>query len=73
MRSMAIQRSLNKPLFSSLRNFLICVLFILPSICLADQAQYIYDELGRMIGVSDGQGNIASYEYDQAGNLLCQK
>jgi len=70
MRSMAIQRSLQTHFFSSLRNFLICVLFILPSISLADQAQYIYDELGRMIGVIDGQGNIASYEYDQVGNLL---
>ncbi len=36
----------------------------------ADQAQYFYDELGRLTGVIDGQGNIASYEYDAVGNLL---
>jgi len=36
----------------------------------ADQAQYFYDELGRLVGVIDGQGNIASYEYDAVGNLL---
>lgn len=36
----------------------------------ADQAQYVYDELNRLIGVIDGQGNLASYEYDALGNLL---
>lgn len=36
----------------------------------ADQAQFVYDELGRLLGVVDGQGNVATYEYDQVGNLL---
>ncbi len=36
----------------------------------ADQAQYVYDELGRLLGVEDGQGNVATYEYDRVGNLL---
>ena len=36
----------------------------------ADQAQYFYDELGRLIGVVDGQNNAAVYNYDQVGNLL---
>jgi YD repeat-containing protein len=31
---------------------------------------YFYDELGRLIGVSDSLGNTASYSYDAAGNLL---
>jgi YD repeat-containing protein len=31
---------------------------------------YFYDELGRLIGVSDSQGNTATYNYDAAGNLL---
>ncbi|MGH2620952.1 MAG: IPT/TIG domain-containing protein [Anaerolineales bacterium] len=36
----------------------------------ADQAQYFYDELGRLVGVVDGQGNAAVYNYDEVGNLL---
>lgn len=36
----------------------------------ADQAQYFYDELGRLMGVVDGQGNVAVYNYDEVGNLL---
>jgi YD repeat-containing protein len=36
----------------------------------ADQAQYFYDELGRLVGVVDGQGNVAVYNYDAVGNLL---
>lgn len=35
----------------------------------ADQARYYYDGLGRLIGVVDGQGNVAVYEYDRVGNL----
>lgn len=36
----------------------------------ADPAQYFYDELGRIIGVSDSQGNTTVYSYDSVGNLL---
>ncbi|MDX2250923.1 MAG: hypothetical protein NW202_01435 [Nitrospira sp.] len=36
----------------------------------ADQAQYFYDELGRLIGVVDGQNNAAVYQYDGVGNVL---
>ena len=36
----------------------------------ADEATYIYDELGRLIRVIDGQGNVATYNYDAVGNLL---
>jgi len=36
----------------------------------ADQAQYFYDELGRLSAVVDDQGNAASYQYDRVGNLL---
>ena len=36
----------------------------------ADQAQYFYDELGRLIGVVNGQGDAAVYNYDAVGNLL---
>ena len=37
---------------------------------IADQAQYIYDDLGRLSQVIDGQGNVATYQYDAVGNLL---
>jgi YD repeat-containing protein len=36
----------------------------------ADQAQYYYDELGRLVGVVNGQGDAAVYQYDAVGNLL---
>ena len=36
----------------------------------ADQATYIYDDLGRLSQVIDGQGNVATYSYDAVGNLL---
>ncbi|WP_175304441.1 RHS repeat domain-containing protein [Candidatus Nitrospira nitrificans] len=37
---------------------------------IADQAQYIYDDLGRLSQMIDGQGNVATYTYDAVGNLL---
>ncbi|MFO0699955.1 MAG: hypothetical protein U0236_12050 [Nitrospira sp.] len=43
---------------------------MVPSHVQADQAQYFYDELGRLIGVVDGQNNAAVYQYDAVGNLL---
>ncbi|MEO6545844.1 MAG: RHS repeat domain-containing protein [Nitrospiraceae bacterium] len=36
----------------------------------ADQAQYYYDELGRLVGVANEQGDTAVYTYDAVGNLL---
>jgi YD repeat-containing protein len=49
---------------------LIASLLIWPGQLQADQAQYFYDELGRLVGVVDGQGNVAVYTYDAVGNLL---
>ncbi len=45
-------------------------LFCLPAVPHADQAQYFYDELGRLVAVVDGTGNAAVYNYDEVGNLL---
>lgn len=36
----------------------------------ADQAQYLYDDQGRLTSVSDGTGATALYNYDAVGNLL---
>ena len=41
-----------------------------PAVLSADTAQYFYDELGRLAGVIDGQGQVAVYTYDEVGNLL---
>jgi YD repeat-containing protein len=35
-----------------------------------DTAQYIYDDLGRLSQVIDGQGNVVTCQYDAVGNLL---
>src|SRR5713226_7690573 len=50
--------------------FLVGALLAWPVSREADQAQYFYDELGRLSAVVDGQGNIAVYTYDAVGNLL---
>ena len=31
---------------------------------------YVYDDIGRLIGVIDGYGNAATYSYDTVGNVL---
>ncbi|MBX3319636.1 MAG: RHS repeat protein, partial [Nitrospira sp.] len=46
----------------------LCVFVPTPTI--ADQGHYIYDDLGRLSQVIDGQGNVATYTYDAVGNLL---
>jgi hypothetical protein len=38
---------------------LVAALLIWPVSLQADQAQYFYDELGRLVAVIDGQGNVA--------------
>ncbi|HEX9758946.1 MAG TPA: hypothetical protein VGB26_14290 [Nitrospiria bacterium] len=41
--------------------FLLFLSFCLPIVCQADQANYVYDELGRLYRVIDGSGNVATY------------
>ena len=36
----------------------------------AGNITYAYDSLGRLVGVVDGSGNAASYQYNNVGNLL---
>lgn len=50
--------------------FLGLLFLAVPAWLLADTAQYYYDELGRLVGVVDGQGDAAVYNYDAVGNLL---
>lgn len=59
--------------FQKVLSVLICVLLLCVSVSrptVADQAQYIYDDLGRLSQVIDGSGNVATYTYDAVGNLL---
>ena len=59
--------------FSKMLTVAACALMLCalaPTIAGADQAQYIYDDLGRLSQVIDGQGNVATYTYDPVGNLL---
>jgi YD repeat-containing protein len=63
-----------KPMIlSKLLTTVVCVLMlgaVVPTQTVADQVQYIYDDLGRLSQVIDGQGNVATYQYDAVGNLL---
>jgi YD repeat-containing protein len=41
--------------------FLVATALALQVLMHAEQAQYFYDELGRLVGVVDSQGNAAVY------------
>ncbi len=59
-----------KPLLPLFQCVLVAVLLLWPVSAASDQAQYFYDDLGRLTTVIDGSGNIARYNYDAVGNLL---
>lgn len=46
----------------------VCLLLTRP--LYADQAQYLYDDQGRLTSVIDSTGALAVYNYDSVGNLL---
>ncbi len=57
-------------LFRLTQCVLVAALLLWPVSAPSDQAQYFYDELGRVVCVIDGSGNVAVYNYDEVGNLL---
>lgn len=64
---------MNQMILSRVLTIVACLLMLcasVPTQTTADQAQYIYDDLGRLSQVIDGQGNVATYNYDAVGNLL---
>src|SRR2546428_13259045 len=61
---------INRELVWAARCVLLAVVLWQPSAIQADQAEYVYDELGRLVRVIDGQGNVATWTYDAAGNIL---
>lgn len=48
----------------------VCLGFSIACFAYADQAQYLYDDQGRLASVSDSTGSTAVYNYDAVGNLL---
>ncbi len=55
------------------------VLFVMAAVALVSTVvpllaqsgvSYVYDQLGRLVGVIDASGNTAAYSYDAVGNLL---
>jgi len=61
------------PLVQFIIQFLV-VLFVAWPIQVARAQQpvihYVYDDLGRLVGVVDQEGNAATYTYDAVGNIL---
>jgi YD repeat-containing protein len=49
---------------------LFVLLFCAANILAQSSVQYVYDELGRLVGVIDLSGNAAAYSYDAVGNVL---
>jgi YD repeat-containing protein len=45
-----------------------CLIF--PAISCSEVAEYIYDDVGRLIAVLDAKGNESIYRYDEVGNLI---
>lgn len=56
------------PMVRLILSGLVCLLAV--NLVLAQQVTYIYDELGRLVGVIDPNGEAATYEYDAVGNIL---
>jgi YD repeat-containing protein len=51
----------------------LCLVFfftLAASLSAQSGVQYVYDQLGRLVGVIDTSGNAAAYSYDAVGNLL---
>lgn len=63
-------RALTRNFFRLMLSLVVACALAWPGSLQADQAQYFYDELGRLVGVVDGNGDVAVYNYDAVGNLL---
>src|SRR5438874_11014909 len=47
----------------------VSLLTTFPGFLAAATIQYVYDELGRLVGAIDQNGDAAQYVYDPAGNI----
>ena len=53
--------------------FALCALVVITiaaTLTAQSPIRYVYDELGRLVGVIDANGDAAIYQYDAVGNLL---
>lgn len=48
---------------------LLCIFILIPSLALADEAHYFYDDAGRLVRAATGTEGLV-YQYDAVGNLL---
>jgi YD repeat-containing protein len=48
----------------------VCLSAGIDLVAYAGNITYVYDPLGRLVGVIDGSGNAAAYQYNNVGNLL---
>ena len=62
MKAMMRVRTMTK----FLRAFFADIMIVSPIVTTTDQAQYIYNDLGQLSQVINGQGNIATYIYSAA-------
>jgi len=51
-------------------SWLLLVTLFVPRLWAQSAIQYVYDDLGRLIGVTDPTGDTAVYHYDAVGNIL---
>ena len=65
----ALQRSLRRPLIL----ILTCILLPCVGSAYAASANYVYDELGRLVQVVAADGSSTQYAYDAAGNITAVK
>lgn len=49
---------------------ILCAALIVSVSASAQEIRYLYDDLGRLVGVVDQQGNAAEYVHDAVGNIL---
>src|SRR5262249_35490212 len=56
--------------FAVVRWIWLVLAFVLAPLNAAADIVYVYDELGRLVGVIDPAGDAVSYAYDAVGNLL---
>ncbi|WP_211461472.1 IPT/TIG domain-containing protein [Collimonas silvisoli] len=67
--SLFLQRALRRPLIV----ILACILLPCAGSAYAASANYVYDELGRLVQVVAADGSSTQYAYDAAGNITAVK
>ena len=71
-RNVAFVRNVNEPAIPLLRILALAVFFLLivATRIEAGNVSYVYDNGDRLLAAYDGNGNVANYQYDKAGNII---